>query len=115
MTEAVIRNPAILLDGLQWGAPGWIGNGQFFSQDNADYIVRFIEKAKEIHGFDIDYAGVWNERPYAYERPLNNGWIKLLKSEFRLYAHHDPGPGQRGGLASHSQAVRVPLALYGRF
>jgi galactosylceramidase len=82
MKEAARRNPDILLDCLQWGAPGWIGNGQFFSQDNADYIVRFIEKAKEVHGLDIDYAGVWNERTFTIERPFNNGWIKLLKAEF---------------------------------
>jgi galactosylceramidase len=82
MKEAVRRNPDILLDALQWGAPGWIGNGQFFSRDNVDYIVRFIEAAKLHYGLTIHYAGMWNERPYAYERPLNSGWIKLLKAEF---------------------------------
>jgi hypothetical protein len=44
MKEAKKRNPDIYLDILQWGAPGWIGNGDFFSQDNADFIIRFIGK-----------------------------------------------------------------------
>lgn len=85
MAEAKRRNPAIFLDILQWGAPGWIGNGEFFSQDNADYIVRFIEKNKEYSGLDIDYCGVWNERQYALELPRNSQWIKLLAKEIKSH------------------------------
>ena len=40
MKEARKRNPDIILESLQWGAPGWIGNGEYFSQDNADFIAR---------------------------------------------------------------------------
>ena len=40
MEEAKKRNSTIVLDVLQWGAPGWIGDGKFFSQDNADYMIR---------------------------------------------------------------------------
>jgi O-glycosyl hydrolase len=85
MKEARRRNPAIRLDALEWGAPGWIGNGEFFSRDNADYVVRFLEMAKQAHGVDVDYVGVWNERAWAYERPRNDGWIKLLKSELKKH------------------------------
>lgn len=73
MKEAKKRNPAILLEGLQWGAPGWIGDGKFFSQDNADFIVAFIKGAREHHGLDMDYQGIWNETMYDTE------WIKLLR------------------------------------
>ncbi len=73
MKEAKKRNPDIILDCLAWGAPGWIGNGNFFSQDMADYVVKFIKGAKTNHDLDFDYTGIWNERPYQTE------WIKLLR------------------------------------
>lgn len=33
MVESKQRNPLILLDALQWGAPYWIGDGSFYSQN----------------------------------------------------------------------------------
>src|SRR5271157_3557447 len=54
MREAKKRNPKIFLDILPWGAPGWIGNGKYYSQDMATYIVRFIQGAKKQYGLDID-------------------------------------------------------------
>lgn len=73
MKEAKKRNPKILLDALEWGAPGWIGNGQFFSADNIEYILRFLEGARRVHQLAIDYVGIWNETGYDKE------WIKKLK------------------------------------
>lgn len=73
MKEAKKRNPRIFFDILQWGAPGWIGNGKFYSQDNADFIAAFIHGAKKYHDLDISYCGIWNEKPYDTE------WIKLLR------------------------------------
>ena len=95
MREAKRRNPKILLGVLQWGAPDWIGEREFhdagdpnlltwqqrmprncrkfFTQDNADFIARFIEAAKTHHGLDIDFCGVWNESGY------DVAWIKLLR------------------------------------
>ncbi len=73
MTEARRRNPAIFLDCLQWGAPAWIGDGEFYSQDNADFIADFIQGAQRVHGLTIDYAGCWNETRY------DTGWIKRLR------------------------------------
>jgi len=73
MKEAKARNPRIILDALPWGAPGWIGDGRYYSQDMADYIVKFIKGAKEVHGLDIEYVGIWNETPY------DIAYIKLLK------------------------------------
>lgn len=64
MEEAHKRNPNIILDALPWGAPGWIGGGHFYSADMANYMADFIQGAKRIHGLDIRYAGIWNERPY---------------------------------------------------
>ncbi len=73
MKEAKKRNPRIVFDILQWGAPAWIGNGKFYSQDNADFIAAFILGAKQHHDLDISYCGIWNEKPY------DIGWIKLLR------------------------------------
>jgi hypothetical protein len=42
MKEAKKRNPKIILDCLPWGAPGWIGSGNYCSQDMADYFVGFV-------------------------------------------------------------------------
>ena len=67
MTEAKKRNPDIYLDCLEWGAPGWIGDGKFYSQDNFDYIIAFIKGAKQYHNLKIDYTGIWNERMYDIE------------------------------------------------
>ena len=73
MKEAKKRNPAIIFDVLQWGAPAWVGNGKFYSQDNADLIVAFIKGAKQYHDLDISYCGIWNEKPYDVP------WVKLLR------------------------------------
>jgi hypothetical protein len=73
MKEAKRRNPRIIFDVLQWGAPGWIGDGKFHSQDNADFIAAFIKGAKKYHDLDIGYCGCWNEKPY------DTDWLKLLR------------------------------------
>jgi galactosylceramidase len=73
MQEAKRRNPSIMLDCLEWGVPGWIGGGEFYSQDNADYLVKFLRGAKSVYGLDVDYLGIWNETPY------DTAWIKLLR------------------------------------
>jgi len=73
MEEAKKRNPGIVLDSLAWGAPGWIGNGTFYSRDMADYVVKFLQGAKRVHGLDIAYTGVWNETRY------DVGYVKLFK------------------------------------
>ena len=77
------------------GAPGWIGekvfdyarnpgtltwedrmrwnSKKYYTQDNADYIVGFLQGAKKHQGLDIDFCGVWNETAY------DVSWIKLLR------------------------------------
>jgi Glycosyl hydrolase family 59 len=87
MKEARKRNPDIILEVLQWGAPGWIGAAagrdwgspiwsglsDFYSQDNADFIAAFHKGAKRYHNLDLDYQGIRNEVPYDLE------WVKLLR------------------------------------
>jgi galactosylceramidase len=73
MKEAKRRNSEVMLDCLQWGAPAWIGNGHFYSQDNADYLVEFLKGAKDVHGLTIDFVGLWNETRY------DTGWLKQFR------------------------------------
>jgi len=61
MKEAKDRNPDIALGALAWGAPGWLGDGVFFSDDTIDYIVSFVRGAAAEHGLKMDYVGIWNE------------------------------------------------------
>ncbi len=80
MSEAKKRNPDITLDGVAWGCPAWIGadarnpNGQFFSQDMADYYAKWIKGAKTEHGLDINAIGCRNEKGVSID------FIKKLKA-----------------------------------
>lgn len=71
--QAKARNPHIKFQALSWGAPGWIGNGDFWSQDTIDYLMSWFGCAKK-HGLTIDYVGGWNERG------SDADWFKKLKS-----------------------------------
>ena len=46
MEAAKARNPNIKLYGLAWGAPGWIGGGNFWSTDMINYLVSWLDCAK---------------------------------------------------------------------
>src|SRR5579872_4389769 len=81
MSEARKRNPKIILDTLAWGAPGWIGGGNFYSDDMADYVADFIAGAKSTYGLDIEYTGIWNEKHFE-----NAEYVKTLRRV--LDAHH---------------------------
>ncbi|GAB3891280.1 ricin-type beta-trefoil lectin domain protein [Kibdelosporangium lantanae] len=70
--QAKARNPNIKLYGLAWGAPGWIGNGNFWSTDSINYLTSWLDCAKT-HNLTIDYLGGRNERG----RDL--GWYKNLR------------------------------------
>ncbi|MBW8736330.1 MAG: ricin-type beta-trefoil lectin domain protein [Streptomyces turgidiscabies] len=73
MEQAKARNPALKLYGLSWGAPGWIGGGNFWSNDMTNYLLSWLGCAKQ-HGLAIDYLGGWNERGY------NVSWYQQLRS-----------------------------------
>jgi hypothetical protein len=74
MEQAKARNPAIKLYALAWGAPGWIGNGTFFSTDMINYYVAWLDCARTSHGLTIDYLGGWNERGF------DKTWYENLRS-----------------------------------
>ena len=47
MEQAKARNPTIKLYALAWGAPGWIGNGTFFSTDMINYYRQLARLREE--------------------------------------------------------------------
>src|SRR5689334_5128117 len=80
MGEAKARNPNIKLVGLAWGAPGWIGNNTFFTNDAIDYLLAWLGCATS-HNLKIDYLGGWNEKG----RDLN--WYKNLRSALNSHGY----------------------------
>ena len=69
--QAKLRNPKIKLYGLAWAAPGWIGNGNFWSPDMVQYLMTWMGCARS-HGLTIDYLGGWNEKGF------NKTWYENL-------------------------------------
>ncbi|GLY40478.1 galactosylceramidase [Amycolatopsis sp. NBRC 101858] len=90
MEQAKARNPGIKLVGLPWGAPGWIGNGTFFSDDLTGYYLSWLGCARQ-HGLTIDYlTTVQNEKQWSADwtvtirNALNaNGYsaVKLISGD----------------------------------
>ncbi|MFC3993333.1 ricin-type beta-trefoil lectin domain protein [Actinoplanes siamensis] len=103
MGQAKARNPGIKLVGLSWGAPGWIGNGNFWSSDSIDYLIAWLGCATS-HGLTIDYLGGWNERG----RDLN--WYKNLRSALnsRGYPNVKIVASDDFGWGSADDALRDP-------
>lgn len=63
LKEAKKRNPDIVTAALSWGTPGWVGEGEFYSEDNIyNYTIPFLDGARDHHNISLDYIGVWNER-----------------------------------------------------
>ncbi|MDY7089364.1 MAG: ricin-type beta-trefoil lectin domain protein [Actinomycetota bacterium] len=113
MAQAKARNPNIKLVGLAWGAPGWIGNGNFWSNDSIDYLIAWLGCATS-HGLTIDYLGGWNERG----RDLN--WYKNLRTALnsRGYAGVQIVASDDFGWGSADDALRDPafgaaVSVYG--
>jgi O-glycosyl hydrolase len=103
MEQAKARNPNIKLYGLAWGAPGWIGGGNFWSQDMINYIVAWLNCAKS-HGLTIDYLGGWNERGFV------ESWYETLHSTLAAdgFATKVVGADQSGTWAVADSMVSTP-------
>lgn len=77
MEQAKARDPHIKLVALAWGAPHWVGNGDYWSPDMIAYIVKWIKHAESDHHLTIGYLGGRNEKGY------NVAWYKDLKAGLR--------------------------------
>jgi len=74
LREAKKRNPDLTLDGTAWAAPGWIGDGKFWSQDAADYYAKWLQGLRRVYGLEFDAIGCRNEKGYDFD------FVKLLRS-----------------------------------
>ena len=129
MREAKKRNPQIYLDVLQWGAPAgsatrifptsgdpnaltWEDRMQrnrkkFYTQDNADFIVGFIQGAKKYHGLDIDFCGIWNET--AVRRAVDQAPAEDARHATGLRgSRSSPPTSLASGTSSDDLASRTP-------
>ena len=77
MEQAKARNPQIKLAALPWGAPHWVGNGNYWSQDMIAYMIKWLKHAQSDHHLTIDYVGGRNEKGY------NVQWYKDFKAALR--------------------------------
>jgi hypothetical protein len=60
--QALARNPAIKLYGLQWSAPSWVtdGHGGLWSTADVRYVIDWLRCARQ-SGLAVSYVGGWNE------------------------------------------------------
>ncbi len=99
MVEAKKRNPDLTLDGTAWGCPGWIGtsldniHSNFWSQDMADYYVKWVKGLKDNYGLELSAIGCRNERGAVTD------WLKTFRktldaaglNSLRIHAFDNPG------------------------
>ncbi|MGA2220135.1 MAG: hypothetical protein ABSG51_18765 [Terracidiphilus sp.] len=67
LKEARARNPKLTLIATPWSAPGWVGNGNFWSQDAADYDLKWLEGLRKDYGLEVNSIGVRNERGMSFD------------------------------------------------
>lgn len=85
LREARKRNPSLTLTGMAWSAPGWIGNGNFWSQDAADYYVKWLAGLRSVYGLELNAIGLRNEKGVSFDfakklrATLNAGGFEKVK------------------------------------
>ena len=62
ITEAKKRNPSILLYGLSWATPRWVGDGTgngtgYYSNDNLLYQTKWVECIRNTTTYTVDLIG----------------------------------------------------------
>jgi galactosylceramidase len=67
MQQARLRNPGLTLTATPWSAPAWVGNGEFWSQDTADYDVKFLEGLRKVYGIEVTSIGARNEKGVSFD------------------------------------------------
>ncbi len=81
--QALARNPAIKLYGLQWSAPSWVsdGHGGLWSTADVNYVVDWLRCARE-NGLTVSYVGGWDE--HYQGTPVQRAWFVNLRRALNL-------------------------------
>jgi Glycosyl hydrolase family 59 len=77
--QALARNPAIKLYGLQWSAPAWVrdGNAGLWSRADVGYVIDWLRCARQ-NGLTVSYIGGWNE--HFQGTPVQRAWFVNLRA-----------------------------------
>ena len=77
--QALARNPAIKLYGLQWSAPAWVRDrlGGLWSSADVGYVVDWLRCARQ-NGLTVGYVGGWNE--HYQGTPVQQAWFVNLRA-----------------------------------
>jgi galactosylceramidase len=98
MVQARARNPSIQLYALAWGWPGYLRNGTNATNPFtsgalvADYLISWLDVAKETYGLYIDFLGIWNEMyfgPYSFMQTLRAAMNAAGYNETKLVVADD--------------------------
>ena len=77
--QALARDPAIKLYGLQWAAPAWVrdGRGGLWGLADVGYVVNWVRCARQ-NGLTVSYVGGWNE--HYVGTPAQQAWFVNLRT-----------------------------------
>ncbi len=115
--QAVALNPYLQLYGLQWGAPGWVGQPAsgggttLFTSADIQYLIDWLNCAKQ-NGLTISYLGGWNERDY---NGANSTWYSELRQALNNagYQNVQIVAGDSGGSSSWEYTSDSDIAILG--
>lgn len=117
--QAVARDPHILLAGLQWSAPAWVGS--VWKPADIGYVIDWLNCARS-HGLRISYLGGWNERGFSMSwfeqlrRTLDAdgyGYIRLMAAD--TFSNRTLPSGRRVYDPSRTWYVAKVAAAYPAF
>jgi Glycosyl hydrolase family 59 len=125
--QAMARNPAIKIYGLQWTAPSWVSGGRgqtLWTQADVNYVIDWLRCARA-NGLNVSYLGGWNERYTS--APWQQAWFIMLRKALDaagfagtqiVAADRSPRQSPRSGLPSYYPDITWPVmtgpALVGR-
>lgn len=67
LAEAASRNPELALDATAWSAPGWLGDGEFWSDDTVEYYLEWLRILQGRYGLRLSAIGCRNEKGVSLE------------------------------------------------